>query len=128
MSLLANPSPPLPGSSPASTRPRYHQFRRWLLLLGLACALPLTARAQGTLQYTEHDWRIMLNGSCYGLVQEYLATLDTGTETRTTTICWGPHAFRTSLPAAWLVVMALLVSGVSYPLLAGKLAIHKDEL
>jgi hypothetical protein len=86
------------------------EIRQVLLMVWLIGTLPVAAQAQWATSRIEHDWRVTINGNSYGLAQEFFSTFSTVLGTRTTTIYFGQHTFRTSLPA--VCVAALTVASV----------------
>lgn len=87
-----------------------------------ACILPTAAHAQdGGYFIPEHDWRLSIGGTSYGLLQTTWSTRPT----RTTTICLGHYTFNTHLPAAGVAAMFLLPTGVLGFLLLRGLSFRK---
>jgi hypothetical protein len=83
------------------------RIRLLLLIALLLGALPLAAHAQWATSRVEHDWRITINGNSYGLEQRFTSTFSLVDGWRTTTIYFGRHSFRTSVPAVWVAVLTL---------------------
>lgn len=90
---------------------RMHRMRQLLLIILAVCALPVVAHAQdGYFHYfrrTEHDWRVSIGGSSFGLLQE---TIYNGVPIgRETTIYCGPLGKTTTrLRAPYIAVVLLL--------------------
>jgi hypothetical protein len=87
---------------------------RELLLVALAvCALPRAAHAQdGGYIITEHDWRLTIGGTSYGLSQTAWGKAGRYSGHRTTTIYLGHYTANTRIPAAYVAVTFLLPAGV----------------
>jgi hypothetical protein len=87
---------------------------RKLLLLALAVgALPVAAHAQdGGYLITEHDWRLTIGATSYGLSQTAWGKAGRVSGPRTTTIYLGHYTANTRIPAPHVAVMFLLPVGV----------------
>ena len=96
------------------------KFSQFLFLVAMIGTLPIGAHAQWATSRVERDWRVTINGSPYGLTQEFFSTFSTIVGTRTTTLYLGPHTYRTRLPAVCVATLAVvpLVGAVALLLFA----------
>ena len=77
------------------------------VVIVILCAVPSIAHAQWAHGYIEHDWRVIIGGNSYGLVQQVTDTTGVGGY-RTTTIYLGPYRTTTHFRAAYFAVALLL--------------------
>lgn len=99
---------------------RMRRIRQYCAVTFLVWASFFAAHAQWATTVSEHDWRLTIAGRPYGLVQRvsYVGARIGGT--RRTTICLGPYAAETPIPAAFVAAAILLtVSVLGFMVMSG---------
>ncbi len=89
-------------------------IRKWLPVALVVCALAMTAHAQdGGYFITEHDWRLTIGSTSYGLSQWAWGKAGRVSGPSTTAIYLGRYTASTRIPAACVALMLLLPAGVA---------------
>jgi hypothetical protein len=106
---------------------RMRKIRLFLLIAWVVLSSPIAAHAQWATSRIEHDWRVSIGGSSFGLTQEFFSTFSTTFGSRTTVIYFGRYTVRTGLPGVCVVALAITLFGTACLFLVTKVVRAKES-